>query len=141
MARWVYKCNAKDQPHQVCYGDWDYLFKRPKRATEWGQLDLLPDLKQLKVGDQILAYQTDLNEFVGVATVKRVDDNTARVRKVYLQPDPTYARFDVKVRQLKRDDPKVAEIPAFKTRRIATLYKISGTDARILLKAAQNALT
>ena len=57
---WVYKCNSKDHPDQVRFGDWNYVFKA-NRALSWGSTKWARELKDAQKGDTILAYQTDRN--------------------------------------------------------------------------------
>lgn len=128
---WVYKCNSKNRPYQVAYGDWQKFFETG-RIDKWGSTEWTPALAEAKKGDTIIAYQTDRNELVGIA---RVVEHKARGRYQDLMLKPV-EMIGVKVRPLKNADPKVAVIPALQPGPIRTLYAISGTDARRLLKKA-----
>lgn len=127
MNWWVYKCNSKGLPYQNAWGDWDDFFNDPNE--HWGSSDWVPALEELEKGDMIIAYQTDRNELVGIAQVRQPCDYDT-----YLYLDPIEI-IGVKVKPLK-SDPKVAAIPAFKPGPIKTIYDISETDAKRLLKAA-----
>jgi hypothetical protein len=59
MRWWVYKCNSRQQPHQVAYGDWDDFFGDPDGVGDWGSTEWVPPLAKLRRGDRIIAYQTD----------------------------------------------------------------------------------
>lgn len=78
----------------------------------------------------IIAYQTNQNKLVGLA---KVHQSCERDGNLYLKPIET---IGVKVRELKQADSKIAEIHAFKTREIKTVYDISLADAQYLLKIA-----
>ena len=129
---WIYKCNSKNAPHQVVHGDWERFYSEDE-PSEWGSTEWVSALKKAKRGDLILAYQTDRNELVGTASVVRWEPSGA-YRNIILKP---LDRIGVKVRPLKKRDPKVARIPALRQGRVATLYSISSTDANRLLKAAR----
>ena len=71
MATWIYKCNARNKPHQVSFGDWDHFFAEPGDG-KWGSTEWTPELCKARPEDTVLAYQTDRNEFVGIAKVVRL---------------------------------------------------------------------
>jgi hypothetical protein len=50
MRYWVYKCNSKNMPVGVNCGDWDYVFRRRKKETEWGSEKWTRNLKKVAVG-------------------------------------------------------------------------------------------
>jgi len=130
-AFWVYKCNSKEHEYQRTYGDWAEVFatRRPRR---WGTTEIVPQLREARVGDIVIAYQTDRNELVGTARVTRWQ-RRGRFRDLILKPMRT---IGVRVRPLKAADPRVARIPALQPGPIRTLYSISRADASALLKAA-----
>jgi hypothetical protein len=130
MRWWVYKCNNRDLPYQCAYGDWDDF---DRQGGHWGNIELIPQLGELSVGDRIIAYQTDRNELVGTTEVRQAFD-----KKGYLWLGPL-SRIGVKVRPLKKRDPRIAAIPAFKPGRVCTLYDITPEDAQRLLFAARRA--
>jgi len=132
MSYWIYKCNSKNQRHQVDHGDWERFFSRG-RAGEWGTTDLVPALHQLKVGDTILAHQSDRNELVGVA---RVTEMTRRRKCLAVILAPV-EREGVKVRPSKKSDSRIAGIDALMPGKVKTIYDISANDARHLLKVAK----
>jgi hypothetical protein len=129
MPWWIYKCNSKQLEYQNAWGDWyDFFYGDP--SQHWGSTEWTPALAELKKGDMIIAYQTDRNELVGLAQVRQpCEDDT------YLYLDPVEI-IRVKVRPLKKSDPKIAAIPALQPGPIKTIYDISTSDARRLLKAA-----
>jgi len=129
MEWWIYKCNTRQHKHQRAYGDWHNLFSK-NRTDDWGSSDWIPDLAKLRKGDKVIAYQTNRNELVGIA---KVHQSCNRDTYVYLSPIQT---IGVKVRPLKKSDPKIAAIPALQPGPIKTVYDISVHDARTLLKAA-----
>ena len=129
---WIYKCNSRNRPHQVAYGDWNEFFRDlliDGQASEWGSTELIPALADASRGDTVLAYQTDRNELVGVARVVRLSSRG----ELILKP---LRRIGVKVRPLKKMDARVAAIPALQPGRIRTLYDISRSDAQVLIRAA-----
>jgi hypothetical protein len=130
-AFWIYKCRSKAREHQRAWGDWADVFGG-KRAQRWGTTENVPELAKAKVGDTVLAYQTDRNELVGVARVVRWQSH-GKYKRLVLKPVRT---IGVRVRLLKEMNSKVALIPAFQPGPIHTLYAISRDDADALLKAA-----
>jgi hypothetical protein len=128
---WVYKCNSKDREYQRTYGDWKEVFES-QEPQWWGTTEVVPELSNAKVGDTILAYQTDRNELVGVAQVVGWKSQ-GKFKRLILKPGRT---IGVRVRPLKKANPKVARIPALQPGQIRTLYSISRADASVLLKAA-----
>lgn len=129
MSWWIYKCNSQNHDYQISVGDWNDFFNGGSNG-HWGSTQWTPALYELKKGDMVIAYQTDRNELVGVAKVRQ----SCKV-DTYLYLDPIEV-IGVKVRPLKRLNSKVAEIPALKPGPIMTVYPISPSDVRHLLKAA-----
>jgi len=128
---WVYKCNSKDREYQRTYGDWSEVFET-KEAQWWGTTKIVPELSKARVGDTILAYQTDRNELVGTARVVRWEPH-GKFKRLILRPMRT---IGVRVRPLKKRVPRVRRIPALQPGPIHTLYRISNADAIALLHAA-----
>src|SRR3954463_2186905 len=106
MAYWVYKNNSRNAPHQVSYGDWEGFFSA-NRPDEWGSTEWISDVLKLAPGDNVLAYQTDRNELVGLAKVVRLTKR-GPYHDAILKP---VARIGAKVRPLKAD-PHIGAIPA-----------------------------
>jgi hypothetical protein len=127
MAYWMYKCNSSRPPSWVYRGDWLDFFADPY-GGEWGSSKFVPDLARPRPGDTIIAYQTNRNELVGLATVVR-----HRQQDLILKPVET---IGAKIRPLKASS-AIARIPALQGGRVATLYSISTGDARRLLRAAR----
>ncbi len=132
MRFWVYKCNSLGLPYQRSWGDWADFFAAAKPRW-WGFANLTPELNKLRPGDIILAYQTNRNELVGLAKVLRWEQHRWHGRVPILEP---LHFVGVRVRPLKKSNPKIAAIPAFQGGPIRTLYEISARDTRRLLKAA-----
>lgn len=128
---WIFKCNSLQHSYQLAYGDWNDFFGR---ATErrWGTTEYVPALSKARRGDTILAYQTDRNELVGLAKVTALRPR-GRYLDLILRP---MKRIGVKIRPLKESDRRIAGIPALQPGPIRTLYDISRTDAKRLLRAA-----
>lgn len=131
MALWVYKCNSKGHEYQRDSGDWEYVFNST-RATSWGSTEVIPELAHAKVGDTILAYQTDRNELVGIARVVRWK-REGGYKRLILKPVRT---LGVRVRPLKKMNPTVGRIPALRPGPIRTLYHIDPADAKALVNSA-----
>lgn len=134
MAWWIYKCNNQQHPNQVAYGDWREFFD-VGGVTSWGSNERVPALEQLTPGDMVIAYQTDRNELVGLT---KVDSFRRRggFLDLYLEP---LEEIGVKVRPLKKSNPGVAAIPGLQPGPIKTVYDISTSDAKTLLRAAGSA--
>ncbi len=130
-AYWVYKCNDKNREYQRTFGDWAEVFESTE-AQWWGTTRIVPELAHAKVGDTVIAYQTDRNELVGVARVVAWEPE-GKHKWLVLKP---VHRIGVKVRPLKEANTKVARIPALQPGQIRTLYPISRADALLLLRAA-----
>lgn len=128
---WIYKCNTGNHPYQVVYGDWNDFFLEAG-PSEWGSTEWVPALADARLGDTILAYQTDRNELVGLAKVRALRPRD-RFFDLILKP---IRKIGVKVRPLKALDPKIAAIPALQPGPIRTLYSITEPDAKRLLQAA-----
>ncbi|MCG3147828.1 MAG: hypothetical protein PCFJNLEI_01269 [Verrucomicrobiae bacterium] len=93
---------------------------------------------KLNADDNIIAYQTDTNELVGLARVVELKSR-GEYKDVRLHPLETF-QPGLRVRELKKQHKGIASIYAFKkTGVIGSLYKISSSEGRLLLKAAQSA--
>lgn len=128
---WIYKCNSLQRPYQVTYGDWSDFFVGA-RERAWGTTEDVPAVSDAKRGDIILAYQTNRNELVGLARVAALRPRDNHLDLI-LKP---IRKIGVKVRPLKKSDRKIAAIPALQPGPIRTLYEITASDARHLLRAA-----
>ncbi len=135
----VYKCNSTNPPYaHGVYGDWDTEFFDEGRFSTWGSTERIPrgGLEKLEQGDMIIAYQTDRNEVVGLAKVQKMKSR-GKYLDVYLERLERIAKTKRrKVRDLKNADARIAVIPALQGGRITTIYDISPSDARYLLKGA-----
>ena len=135
MKYWIYKCNGKNMPHQVDYGDWNDVFGR-RAATEWGSTELTGDLERVAVGDLLIAHQTDRNELVGLVRAERF---RSKGKHRILEVIPV-REIRAKVRPLKKSDPRIAVIPALRAGPIQTIYPIAKGDAERLLAVASREL-
>lgn len=134
MAYWMYKCNAKQTDYAVDSGDWEYVFG-PMETSSWGNTGDVPQLGELEVGDTLLAYQTDKNSLVGIARVAYWQKG-----EVFVQPLRRIGERGVKVRPLKKKDPKVDAIPALQGGPIQTIYAMTPKEVDTLLRAAAREL-
>ena len=82
----------------------------------------------MRVGDKILAFQSNRNELVGIARVVALKSRGG----LFLSP---IRRIGLKVKPLKSDR-RIAAIPAFQRGPIRTLYPIDKSDAQVLLRIA-----
>ncbi len=137
IAYWIYKCNSRNGGHQRHFGDWAEFFRitETTKICRWGTTEIVPELEKLSVGDTIIAYQTDRNELVGVATVAEMRDCDPFV-DVMLAPGES---IGVKVRPLKKADAIIAKIAALQPGPIRTLYPITAKEAKHFLKVAREA--
>lgn len=74
MSWWIFKCNDMRRKHTVVNGDWrhDFFFQKPYKTRQWGSTQHGKhgyQMEQLKPGHMVIAYQSDSNEFVGLARV------------------------------------------------------------------------
>ena len=99
MSWWVYKCNSKNPPKPVRDGNWDTVFKRAG-PSPWGSTEWTRRLHDVRVGDRVLAYQTDTNQLVGVAEVVRFR-RRGREHEIVLRP---IEELRVRIRPLKQQD-------------------------------------
>jgi hypothetical protein len=129
MTWWVYKCNSRNESYQKYTGDWRKFFDDPDQ--DWGDQDGTPELTELKEGDLVIAFQTNLNEIVGLAEVRQTTEKNG-----YLYLDPL-EEIGIKVRPLKVD-PKIKAIKAFQGGVIRTVYSITPEEAEYLLIAARH---
>lgn len=130
MAYWMYKCDSRGRAGQD-FGDWRFVFSGESKT--WGRLDMHPELGELRKNDTVLAYQSNRNELVGVVRV------TGRVRKrgvVHLGVRP-HEVIGVKVRPLKKRDRRITSLSALQQGLVRTLYKMSASDAKYLLRKAR----
>jgi hypothetical protein len=135
MAYWMYKCNARKLPYQRAWGDWAEFFNAGK-VDEWGSTEWIPQLREARRGDVVLAFQSDRNELVGVARVVG-QRRAGRFSALLLRP---VEQLRVKVRPLKEQNPRIRVIPALQPGIIRTLYPISARDARALVRSAKATL-
>jgi predicted Zn-ribbon and HTH transcriptional regulator len=134
MSYWVYKCNARGPSYAGSWGDWWKHVFEPGGTREWGVLTL-KGVDRIKVGDVLLAYQTDRNELVGTAEMVGFKHKGAD-RRIVIRPTEI---IRTKILPLKAD-PKIAKLSAFAPGDIRTAYEISPADAVYLLRAARKSV-
>jgi hypothetical protein len=91
-------------------------------------------LTQLSPGDRIIAYQSNRNELVGVAEVRRLRPSGG-FQDLILRP---IEKIGARVRPLKKANTRIAAIPALQPGRVQTVYEIEESDAELLLQAARH---
>jgi hypothetical protein len=128
MKWWVYKCNSTGRARADVRGDWNKHFDWWKDEYSWGQTEFLRDLKQLRIGDRVIAQQSNQNEIVGVLEVTRITP----AGTVFLAPLIRFAGVDL--RKLKQRHPTISRMPAFAQGRIQTLYPMTAADAKMVLR-------
>lgn len=118
MSYWIYKCNVRARSYARAWGDWwEHVFK-PGGKRAWG-LTTLKGVESVRVGDVLLAYQTDRNELVGTVRVTGFEPDGAERRIVIVPTEIIRA----KVRPLKRD-PRIRALSALAPGDIRTAYPI-----------------
>ena len=135
MKYWVYKCNARGPDYARSWGDWwGHVFK-PGGERTWG-LTTLKGVEAVRIGDVLLAYQTDRNELVGTARVTGFEPD-GKDRRIVIVPTEV---IRTKMRPLKRD-PRIEAVAAFAPiGDIRTVYAIDHEDALHVLRAARASL-
>jgi hypothetical protein len=135
MNYWVYKCNSRAPDYAGSWGDWwEHVFE-PGGERAWG-LTTLKGVGDVRIGDVLLAYQTDRNELVGTARVTGFEPDGTNRRIVIVPTEIIRA----KVRPLKRD-PRIRAVAAFAPiGDIRTVYAIDREDALYVLRAARASL-
>jgi hypothetical protein len=137
MSYWVYKCNARAPSYAGSWGDWWADVFEPGGERVWG-LTTLKGVDRVRVGDVLLAYQTDRNELVGTVGTARVTSfkPDGADRRIVIVPTEI---IRAKVRPLKRD-PRIRALSALAPGDIRTAYEIGPGDALHLLRAARESL-
>jgi hypothetical protein len=129
---WMYKCSMSERAGQNS-GDWESVFAGGVRL--WGEPKRIPKLNDLRAGDLLLAYQSNRNELVGVARVLGFERyrGSRHVKVVPVEP------IGVKVRPLKKQDPRIGALDALRQGPVQTLYEVGKSDAEYLLRVARAA--
>lgn len=131
MSYWVYKCNARAPSYAGASSDWWEDVFEPGGTRTWG-FTTLKGVESIRVGDVLLALQTDRNELVGTARVTGFKLDGAKRRIVIVPTEIIRA----KVRPLKQD-PRIRALSALAPGDIRTAYPIERDDALLLLRAAR----
>jgi hypothetical protein len=126
MTWWVYKCNSQKSENRRVSGDWDDFFEGS--GGEWGSKKKIPDLARLRQGDQVIAYQTDRNEIVGLTSVRQSCDTDG-----YLYLDPIGRCRANTVSSLKNEYSAIDAIKAFRRGSQRAIRHISESEASLLL--------
>lgn len=135
MSYWVYKCNARAPDYAGSWGDWwEHVFE-PGDERPWG-LTTLKGVGDIRIGDVLLAYQTDRNELVGTARVTGFEPD-GKQRRIVIEPTEI---IRAKVRPLKSDS-RIGALSAFAPGDIRTAYSIDPDDALHLLRAARTSVS
>jgi hypothetical protein len=131
---YVFKCNVKDPSA----GDWSYFFDKMKGRGRWGGTWCIKNsasrnilLNRLRVGDLILAWQSDKQVACGLCRVSKLKTNR-KDTSVFLA---TISRFDPPVRLLafKAVYPGLANGKAFQQGRMGTLFDTTRAEAQAIL--------
>jgi hypothetical protein len=134
MAWYVYKCSSKNSVGPF----FDNAANSNDGTASWGSDEFVRDLRRLKLGDSILAYDRDSDSLMGHLRVVKWDtDENGWCESVYLRPKLRLGHSGVKVGPMKKADETIAEIGAFKSRRSVTLCDIEAADAKYILRAAK----
>ena len=141
---WVYKCKNDPGTQNLAYGNWSTVFKRPWKNTPWGGAWVTgkPDGKiifddDIQKGDLVVAWQTDKGHAVGLCEVVGWKASKVDGRDLVLLP---VEEFDppVRLHDLKRTThPKLATVSALKPGNVATIYRTSRSEARLILQACR----
>lgn len=119
---WVYKCNTNDAHAS---GDWQVFFR--EGSGEWGgswcirnhySLQLLRE--EIKVGHLVLAWQTDRRAAVGLCRVSELPDDGDHIA-ICLETVRRFRR-PIKLLELKKQYPELANGNAFKQGKLGTLF-------------------
>jgi hypothetical protein len=136
---WMYKCNAKNEPHQTSWGRWDYVF-RLKREIRWGGSDSTRNKRSMHIlndeiaaGDVVLAYQTDERSIYGTCRVTRVDGPRNK-RKLWLQRRRKF-RAPILIHDLKTEIPELLAVECLKRSFPQMLYPVTDDERRVLERA------
>ena len=148
---YVYKC--KDDPYagNNAYGNWDNVFDDPN-PVRWGGVwatqnptSIVIFRDELKVGDRILARQTDESAAIGVAEVVGVETakqgtryGVMKVEHVLLKAVERFPQ-PVRLHDLKKTtNPELAAVPSLKQGNVATIYRTTRAHAYDLLRACNS---
>ncbi len=130
MAWWVYKCNRSSEFNYR--GAWEPHFTNSLASGElfdFGDCDIVGS-DELVVGDRVLAYQTDENTLVGIASLIEWD----RDGYMLFRADEA---LGVRMYPLKKGDSRVAILPQFRQGFIRTFYPMDDSDAKYLIALAR----
>jgi hypothetical protein len=131
MAYWIYKCNKKKTSYTKDTGDWEWVFKEPWEAVEWGSIEMHPDLADIAKNDLLLCQQSNVpkKSLIGVARVLGVRNGCLLIEPI--------EEIRALIRPLKDSDARIATISALQGGEIKTVYPIRPADAQRLLHAAR----
>lgn len=146
----MYKNRSQSNASQAAYGDWrgffaEYARQRTKRPIEWGGSWATRSAAQkrifqeeVRVGDLILCYQTDVQAGIGVARVTTLTQRGDGENQLWLEPVERFPK-PVRLHDLKKKAyPQLQGVFALKAGPIMTLYETNRQEAYWLLDAAQS---
>lgn len=141
---WVYKNNARNDSHQSSYGNWMDFFAKsqglPGRLGNGAQVSRISReaIFAMNPGDSVLCWQSDKRSALGLTVVSEmsdyVDAQGRMEREIYLK---TYREFaePVKLLEIRKRDPRLACVRAFKQGNVRTIYPTSTAEAEAILAA------
>lgn len=142
-ALWVYKCDARERG-DLEFGDWlDFFELASKRSpVSWGSTEWIRSnasrkhiREEMFAGDLILAWQVDRAEAVGLCRVAAVRERDGW-HDMFLE---AVEEFDepVRIRHLRREDPTLWQVRAFRPGSQGTIFATSPHEAQLLLRACR----
>ena len=132
MRYWVYKCSTRGaNAGNTLSGDWEaeHAFGGGHAPFGWGYTSEVRGLDQVKVGDRVIAHQSDRARLVGVAKVLGFPRGEIQLKVL--------EDLRVNMRDLKNKYPDVWGIPAYQPGPYHSIYEISSSDAETLLRRAR----
>ncbi len=132
---WVYKCNARSGAE----GDWNYFFDEMDGEGEWGGTWCIKNRasrkiirERLKVGDLVLAWQSDKQAALGLCRVSELADDGQDIGIVL----ETVKRFEqpVKLLEWKGRSPALANGNAFRQGNAGTIFEATPAEAAEILR-------
>jgi predicted RNA-binding protein with PUA-like domain len=161
---YVYKC--RDNPNTVynAFGDWEEVFS-VSDPIRWGgawatsnAMSIHIFEKELTAGDLVLAWQTDKKAAIGIAEVVGFEDVEEDVIVIDENDDGTFTESEevlsfphvllkarerfpkaVRLHDLKKTtNPELANVSALKQGNVATIYRTTRSEARMLLNACNS---
>jgi len=142
FALWIYKCNAKPYAVQPALGgNWCDFFSEPSQPTQWGGTYITENNMSLKnirngmqPGDFVLAWQTDQRAAVGLCRLIALrQDGGPDDLKIIMEPVGQMFSRPVKILEMKKTNPALANVKAFQKGLAGTIYATDEHEADLLL--------